>query len=106
MSARRHLIWRSPRTMLTGVTENIAQYLRDKPNQMAMTLETMQSDFEAFWQWIGAEGDLAAALKTFAEVQNASKPTTGVVRDTPLRLRISRKIRRLAANLPTFLRET
>jgi hypothetical protein len=34
----------------------------------------MQQDFPKFWHWIGATGDLDAAMATFATRHNASKP--------------------------------
>lgn len=88
------------------VSENIEGFLRDKPNVMRMTLENMEQEFERFWHWINAQGDLAAALASFTDVKNASKATTGTSKNTPLRLRVTRKARRLVANLPTYLRDT
>jgi hypothetical protein len=52
------------------VNENIAHYLADK-NSMVVQLENIQEDFAAFWQWIGAEGDLDAALKSLQTPQNS-----------------------------------
>lgn len=88
------------------VSENIEGFLKDKPNVMRMSLEQIESEFEAFWHWIGAQGDLSAALASFTEVKNASTATTGDAKATPLRLRATRKARRLLANLPAYLRDT
>jgi len=57
---------------LDSIEANIALFLKDKRNQMAFSLENAKDDFAAFWSWIGAEGDLAAALATWDRRYNAS----------------------------------
>lgn len=57
---------------LATVQANIALFLRDKPHVMTFRLERAQHDFRAFWDWIGAEGDLAAALAEWDVRYNAS----------------------------------
>lgn len=57
---------------LDTVEANIARFLADKPRQMAFRLEHAEEDFAAFWRWIGAEGDLAAALAEWRTRYNAS----------------------------------
>jgi hypothetical protein len=44
------------------MNSNIELFLRDKPHVMRMQTETMKESFPRFWEWIGAEGDLDAAL--------------------------------------------
>lgn len=44
------------------VNSNIELFLKDKTHKMNMRLETWTQDFPKFWQAIGAEGDLEAAL--------------------------------------------
>ena len=44
------------------VNTNIEYYLRDKTNTMRIDIETAQQSFPEFWDRIGAEGDLDAAL--------------------------------------------
>jgi len=39
---------------------------------MTFRLEQAQAHFRAFWDWIGAEGDLAAALAEWTLRYNAS----------------------------------
>lgn len=51
------------RDMLETIHHNIEYFLRDKPNQMTIHLENIREDFPRFWEWIGAEGDLDAALR-------------------------------------------
>jgi len=41
---------------------NIKYFLRDKSRVMRVSVETIEDDFARFWDWIGAEGDRAAAL--------------------------------------------
>lgn len=44
------------------VTENIRLFLKDKTNVLQFRMEAAASDFPRFWEWIDAEGDLAAAM--------------------------------------------
>lgn len=57
---------------LDSVEANIALFLKDKHNQMAFSLENAKDDFRSFWRWIGAQGDLDAALATWDSRYNAS----------------------------------
>ncbi len=60
------------RDYLETVRANIALFLRDKTRQMDFRLEQAKADFEAFWQRIGAEGDLQGALAEWDVNYNAS----------------------------------
>jgi hypothetical protein len=55
------------------VNRNIERFLADKPHAMRIELETAARDFPAFWSWIGAEGDLAAAVAEFGVKHNAAR---------------------------------
>ena len=55
------------------VTANIEGFLEDKPHQQTVWLEEAQVWFPAFWERIGGEGDLAAALGEFSIRHNASE---------------------------------
>jgi len=44
------------------VNSNIECFLKDKPLKLTMRLENAKSDFRMFWERIGAQGDLPAAL--------------------------------------------
>ena len=57
---------------LDTVEANIALFLKDKPHQMPFRLEHAKEDFRAFWQWIGAQGDLEQALAEWDNRHNAS----------------------------------
>lgn len=57
---------------LDTVQANIALFLRDKSHVMRFRLESAREDFRAFWDWIGAAGDLAAALAEWDRRYNAS----------------------------------
>ncbi|MCS6785431.1 MAG: hypothetical protein NZ524_00140 [Thiobacillaceae bacterium] len=59
---------------LDSVEANIRLFLHDKPLRMDFRLERAREDFRAFWAWIGAEGDLAAALAEWDRRYNASPP--------------------------------
>ncbi len=64
------------RDYVDTVTANIAGFLRHRRHVMAMRLETIDSDFDRFADWIGATGDLAAARAELAQRHNAT-PTEG-----------------------------
>jgi hypothetical protein len=53
------------RDMVHTVTTNIEHFLRDKPNRMHIRFEDIKTEFPKFWSWIGATGDLDAALAEF-----------------------------------------
>lgn len=55
------------------VTANIAAFLADKSHVCHVRLETVEHDFAAFWDRIGAEGDKAAALAEWEKPHNATK---------------------------------
>lgn len=54
------------------VESNIALFLKNKSHTMTFRLEQAKADFEKFWTWIGAEGDLVAALAEWDVRHNAS----------------------------------
>lgn len=57
---------------LQTIDANIRLFLRDKPYRMDFQLEQAQQDFPRFWQAIGAEGDMQAALAEWSIRHNAS----------------------------------
>lgn len=59
---------------LDTVEANIELFLKDKPRVLRVRLENAKEDFCRFWQWIGAEGDLSAALAEWDVRHNASAP--------------------------------
>lgn len=54
------------------VETNIRLFLKDKTNKMDITLETIKTDFTAFWENINATGDIDSALKEWNVTYNAS----------------------------------
>lgn len=44
------------------VRENVRQFLKDKTHAFHFEFEKADDHFRKFWEWIGAEGDLDAAL--------------------------------------------
>ena len=51
---------------------NIAFFLKDKTHKMHFSLDNAQQDFEIFWKFISAEGNLQAALAEWDISYNAS----------------------------------
>jgi len=52
------------------VTSNIELFLKDKTNWMNFTLENARAEFPEFWQRIGAQGNLDAAVAEFDQHHN------------------------------------
>ena len=61
------------RDYVETVTANIVHFLADKSHVLPVRLESLSADGARFLDWIGAEGDLAAARATLGLVHNASK---------------------------------
>lgn len=55
------------------VNSNICHFLANKSQVINVSLENGKTDFEKFWQLIGAEGDIDKALAEFDVKHNASK---------------------------------
>ncbi|MEO8244902.1 MAG: hypothetical protein ABI832_21670 [bacterium] len=60
--------------LVDTITTNIHAFLKDKTKVMAVHVETMERDFPRFWHWIGASGDLNAAMAEWTVRHNATKP--------------------------------
>jgi hypothetical protein len=56
------------------VTSNIELFLKDKSSRMDFFLEDAKTDYREFWNRIGAEGDLEAAIAEFEIKYNATMP--------------------------------
>jgi hypothetical protein len=87
------------------VDDNIELFLKDKPLVMRFELEKAAPAFLSFWEWIGAEGDLEAALSEFEIRHNSS--ASGSTAPKTLRRRLARvpgKCRRIVARLPDLIR--
>ncbi len=82
------------------VTANIEAFLKDKTHTMTFALEKAKTDFERFWSWIGADGDLPAALAEWDHLYNDSKPTAEPQASEGL----APGLRRIRQKLPTFFR--
>ncbi len=52
------------------VNSNIELFLKDKPHRMTIHLETAQTQFVEFWDWIGAEGNIEPALAEWDTAHN------------------------------------
>ncbi len=55
------------------VNSNITCFLKDKDKKLNMNLENIKEGFRVFWDAIGAEGDLVAALAEFDTNYNQLK---------------------------------
>lgn len=65
---------RVARFYVDTVTENLRAFLDHQAHTMDFPLEQAAALFPEFWERIGAEGDLAAALGEFDVLHNASRP--------------------------------
>ena len=61
------------------VNANIEAFLKDKTKKVGVSLENAKEDFQNFWELVGAEGDLPAALSEWDKIYNASDPRNGDV---------------------------
>lgn len=57
---------------LDTVDSNIRCFLKDKSNTITVSLESIDTDFQAFWQHIGAQGDFQSAYDEWNRRYNAS----------------------------------
>ncbi len=62
--------------LVDAVTENISFFLKDKSNKMDFRIENAEMDFPKFWNWIGAKGDLDAAMLEFKAGHNETGSRT------------------------------
>lgn len=62
------------------VNANIELFLKDKPNVMDIQLENGEKQFEQFWHWIKAEGDIESALSEWNITHNSSKKETSLLK--------------------------
>ena len=82
------------------VTSNINAFLEAKTRKMDFKLETAKEDFRVFWERIGAQGDLSAALAEWDNSNNYSVPAV----PPPLMIRLGRKTKRLITKASSFVR--
>ncbi len=59
--------------LVDTITTNIQAFLKTKSKVMTLHVETMADDFPRFWHWIGAAGDLNAAMTEWTVRHNATK---------------------------------
>ena len=89
------------------VNSNIESFLKDKTKKMNFSLENAKHDFKVFWELIGAEGDLNAALAEFDIPYNSSASLAEADRkywSAPIAIRILRKLRRLLVKFPEYVK--
>jgi hypothetical protein len=85
---------------------NIEMFMRGKSQTMRFDLEDAREDFPRFWQAIGAEGDMAAALAEFEVLHNASRRRSGgILAGLPITFtRLVGKVDRIVRGLPSYVR--
>ncbi|MEZ6101298.1 MAG: hypothetical protein R3E01_20395 [Pirellulaceae bacterium] len=85
------------------VNHNIEMFLKDKPHRMDVRVESVEVDFRHFWDWIGATGDLDAALAEWDTPHNA---TGNMIRADDVRgvAKVFRKLGRIVTKLPHYIR--
>ena len=86
------------------VDTNIEFYLRDKSKVMTADIADGAVWFPEFWERIGAEGDLEAALREF-EVRHNASPDLDARQRLPFFVRLFRKGKRVVAKAPQFILE-
>jgi len=59
------------RDLYRTINANIDLFLKDKTRKIEVNLETFPADFKRFWEFIGAQGDLDAALAEYGVRHNA-----------------------------------
>lgn len=72
------------------VNTNIDSFLRGRSKKIEIQLETIDTDFIRFWEMIGAEGDLEAALAEFQIKHNRSRSRFSLL--TRIRAKIERLV--------------
>lgn len=87
------------------VNANIEAFLQNKTDKMTVSLENIKEDFETFWNRIGAEGDLAAALNEWDLAYNASdRDSAPPPKKKPFIPRLTGKLVRICTGLPEFIK--
>lgn len=76
------------------VTANVDKFLQNKTH-LNIKLENISKDFEVFWNKIGAQGDLSAALQSFEKKNNTSQEHNSMQWFYRLKLFLNRQIKRL-----------
>lgn len=87
------------------INTNIELFLKDKAYKMEFMLENAKHDFRKFWEFIGAEGDIDGALAEFDVSYNAGGAASQYrPRKFPIIKEIVRKVKRLAINMPNYIK--
>ena len=103
--------WQVAYDLCQTVDQNIRHFLKDKPNKMEVHLENIVEDFENFWVWIEAEGDLEQAKRSLNTRKNTSEEYLQATKRNSLKpyshipLRMARKLERAIKGLPSYFYE-
>jgi hypothetical protein len=77
------------------VNANIRSFLKDKPTQMTIHLESIKDSFPEFWEAIGARGNLSETLMEFDVKHNASQNKNRATSLSNIKSRLAKKIKPL-----------
>ncbi len=82
------------------VNSNVECFLKDKSKKMTINIEDIKTEFPKFWELIGAEGDLDAAIVEFDKMHNSSKK-----RILPEGIsKVLKKLQRIIVKFPNYLK--
>ena len=88
------------------VEANIRAFLADKTNTMHIDIADVDELFPVFWERIGAEGDLAAAMAEFQVRHNEHvEKVPPSPPPSPFPRRLAGKVKRIVTRLPEFVRD-
>ena len=87
------------------VNGNISHFLKDKTHRMAFQIENAETEFRKFWDFVGAKGNIDAALSEFEKRYNAT-PSQNIRTNggTSVYMDSAKKLRRIFKKLPIFIK--
>ena len=88
------------------VNSNIEVFLKIKSQKMEVNLENIDQDFTAFWELIGAKGDLSAALAKFNINYNSTDQLKRSNKGKRIAPRALHKLKRLIIKFPDYIKHS
>ena len=93
------------RDFVGTVHANIESFLKDKSSTMRFDLSNPKYDFRSFWDWIGAQGDLHAALAEWDRKYNSTEDILSRKNRRPFTMvKLAKKCLRALQGLPIYIR--
>jgi len=88
------------------VNSNIELFLKDKSKKMEFNIENAKDDYRRFWEFIGATGDIDAALSEFDKKYNASVEIVDSGKEQrPILLRVLKKLYRVVVKFLKYIKK-